>query len=235
MSHHEGTTNGAEVPHGEDETTVLELFGMQLKVKNRRIAEVLTMEAGDALASDIRNFLDADQVRRATETVERSPTEEEPDSQHGGDSTDRPGRAGLRARVESIAMALGFDVESGGIWESPTGVSVLTRVVEHDLSYAAATDLVDKVAGVLEAGGVPDATCLLVVDSQQSADIFKVAIRQRRLYDQVRTISLENLEAIRSLLNAGVIDHSRALVLLTPIANADVGEVLAIIRAAAHD
>lgn len=235
MSHDDRPANEADLPLDEDGTTVLELFGMRLNVKNRRIAEVLTMDAGDALGADVRHFLDPDQVRNATETAGQAAPDIILTPQTTREAADSHVRAELRGRVEGIATALGFDVEPGGLWESPTGVSIVARVVDRDLSYAAAIDFVDKVASVLQERGGPDTSVLFVVDSQQSADVFKVAIKQRRLYDQVRTISLQNLESIRSLLTAGAIDHSRALVLLTPIANVDVGEVLAIIRAASHD
>ena len=48
----------------------------------------------------------------------------------------------------------------------------------------------------------------------------------------MRTISMENLDELGSLMDDARLDHAQALVLLTPIENIDVGEVLSVIRAA---
>jgi hypothetical protein len=41
-------------PDQNGRTTVLEVFGMKLSVKNRRLAEILTMDAAEALGLDKR-------------------------------------------------------------------------------------------------------------------------------------------------------------------------------------
>ncbi len=235
MSDSEGPATTRDGAAEDPSTTVLELFGVRLKVKNPRLAEVLTMDAADALSTDVRQLLDPEQVRALRAEAGQAAPELVLTPQNGRDDVDARIRADMRARADAIGEALGFDAAPGGEWASPTGITVVTRVVERPLSYAAAIDFVDTIARVLEGRDAQDTTALFVVDSQRTADVFNVAIRQRRLYDHIRTISAENLEAIRSLFGSGALDHSRALVLLTPIANADVGEVLNIIRAAGSD
>ncbi len=222
----------SEGPETEEPATVLEIFGIELKVRNERLAEVLTMEASEALSTDMRELLDPDVAREVRAELSEALPDVVLAPANVRDESEAKARLELRSRADAVAEALGFDHQPGGMWRSPTGISIVTRVVEHPPSLASAVDLVDKLAGVLSDTGGPDASALLIVDSQQTADVCKVAIRQRRLYDVMRTISLENLETIRSLFVAGALDHPRALVLLSPLADIDVGEVLSIVRSA---
>ncbi len=215
-----------------DGVTVLDLFGIKLSVQNPRIAQILTMEAGEALTTDVRDLLDPAEVRADRSAATQAAPDVVMTPPTSRDAADSKLRADIRARADAIGEALGFETGPAGVWESPSGISIITRVVEHPLSFAAAADYVGKLSTVLEGRDNADTTALFIVDSQQTADVFKVAIRQRRLYDVARTISAENLETIRSLFGSAAIDHSRVLVLLTPMANADVGEVLNIIRSA---
>jgi hypothetical protein len=78
---------------------------------------------------------------------------------------------------------------------------------------------------------LPDTTTVLfVVADQNTADAFKVAIRLRKLHNLMRTISIDSLDEAASLWDAGHLDHRSMLVLLAPIANIDVGEMMAILR-----
>jgi hypothetical protein len=58
-----------------------------------------------------------------------------------------------------------------------------------------------------------------------------VAIQQRRLYHAMRTISIENLLDVERMYESGVLDHRQVVVLLAPVANIDVGEILAVLHA----
>ncbi|MDP2181090.1 MAG: hypothetical protein Q8K99_00780 [Actinomycetota bacterium] len=216
-----------------DGATVLDVFGVSLKVHNPRLAEILTMNAREALVTDVRDLADGSAVRAArAETVQAMPgvliSQPTP---HEAD--DARARGEMRQLVSGLGSALGFDVHPNGAWASPTGFTVVTRAVHRPVSLAAAADFIDKVEERRRADAGPDSSTLVVVDTQETADVFKVAIRQRRAYETVRTISLDNLRFARLLCNAEVVDHRAALALLTPAADVDVGELLSIVRSAA--
>ncbi len=220
---------------GEGRFSVLEVFGLKLEVSNPRIAELLTMDAKDALNTDLRELSGPgvpgsprDQLSEALPEAVISPS-----SPH--DEVQARMRREFRARTDRVGESLGFDVRADGTWVSPSGVAILTRAIERPLSLAAASHFVSEIASRREAVAGPDSTALFVVDTQQSADVFKVAIRHGRLYDVMRTVSIDNLERIAELLRVGEIDHSKAVVLLVPLANIDVGEVLAVIGAVADE
>ncbi|MDZ4065178.1 MAG: hypothetical protein U1E22_11005 [Coriobacteriia bacterium] len=216
-----------------DGATVLDVFGVSLKVHNPRLAEILTMDAREALASDVRDLADGSAVRAAqAETAQAlpdvliaQPTPHEADNARA--------RTEMRQIMNGLGSALGFDVRPDGVWISPTGFTVVTRAVHRPVSLAAAADFIDKVEKRRRTDASPDSSTLVVVDTQQTADVFKVAIRQRRAYETVRTISLDNLRFVRYLCSAEVVDHHAALALLTPAADVDVGELLSIVRSAA--
>lgn len=226
----------SDTPGGSDPDSsykVMELFGVELKVRNSRLADMLTMEATKALSTDVRQLLDPATIIEVRETLSEALPDcvIAPESLREHDVAKH--RHELRSRADGIAGKLGFDVAAGGVWQSPSGISIVTRVVDASPSFASAVDLAVKLSGVLSDQPGPDVSALLVVDSQQTVDVCKVAIRQRRLYDVMRTISIDNLETIRALFSAGAIDHARALVLLSPLADVDIGEVLSIVRSAA--
>ncbi|MRR12373.1 hypothetical protein EG835_07900 [bacterium] len=210
---------------GPNRFAVLDVFGITLEVSNPRLAELLTMDASDALTSDVRDLVVAD--RRAVaeglpDVVVSMP------SPH----TEALARARLefRKRADALGGALGFIVEHDGTWSSPTGIDIVTRTVERSLTVAAASHFVAEVSAVTDR--LPESTAVLfIVDDQQAADVFKVAIRQRRMHNLMRTVSLETLEEVSARHAAGRIDHRGVLVLLAPIANIDAGEILSVLRA----
>lgn len=210
---------------GSQRFAVLDVFGLKLEVSNPRLAELLTMDAKDALGSDVKGLVPSGPPQ-ATEPEVLLP----PHTPH--DEQDARMRREFRARVEEIGQVLGFTVSSDGLWTSPSGIAIVTRAMDKPVSLAAASHYVAEIAAHRESIPGPDATALFVVDSQQTADVFKVAIRQRRLYDLMRTISIDNLEDVRGMFEHHAVDHAQAVVLLVPITNIDVGEVLSIIRSA---
>lgn len=210
---------------GQGRFAVLDVFGITLEVSNPRLAELLTMDAADALTSDVRDLVVADG---------RAVAEGLPDvvvampSPH----TEALARARqeFRTRADALGDALGFSVESDGTWSSPTGIDILTRTVERSLTVAAAAHYVAEVVAVTDR--LPESTAVLfIVDDQQAADVFKVAIRQRRVHDLMRTISIDTLEEVAARHRAGRLDHRGVLVLLAPIADIDAGEILSVLRA----
>jgi hypothetical protein len=201
---------------------VLDVFGLTLEVSNPRLAELLTMDAADALTSDIRDLMIAD--RRAVsqalpDAVVALPT---PHSERADKA-----RREFRQLADALGLTLGFSVEADGTWSSPTGIDIVVRPVERSLTAAAAAHYVSEVATVTDR--LPDTTSVLfVVADQNTADAFKVAIRLRRLHNLMRTISIGSLEEASELWKAGRLDHRNVLVLLAQIANIDVGEMMAI-------
>lgn len=228
-----GESGAVEPSNEEDRFSVLEVFGLKLEVSNPRLAELLTMDARDALGTDVRDLVSSD----VSTPVDRAAVDEAMPDMVVAPTTpkmeeDARNRLAFRQRAEAIGTRLGFATRSDGLWTSPSGISVVTRAVDKDVSLAAATHFVGEVSSHREALAGPDSTALFIVDTQQTADVFKVAIRQRRLYQIMRTITLDNLEQIAALTDSGALDHDKALVLLVPLENIDVGEVLSVIRAA---
>lgn len=210
---------------------VLDVFGLKLEVSNPRIAELLTMDAKEFVTTDVRELsprsareLRAEAAQAAPDVVLVPPS--------ARDGLEAAQRIALRESVADVGTTLGFDAGPDGVWRSPTGLSIVTRAVDRAVSLAGASHFVTELMSRRNRASDADSTVLFVVDGQQSADVFKVAILQQRLYDQMRVVSLENLREIAALHESRLLDHARVLILLTPIANVDVGEVLSVIRAA---
>lgn len=200
---------------------VLEVFGITLEVSNPRLAELLTME----LTTDVRDLFTADSqavTEALPDQVVSMPT---PHSEALARA-----REEFRRQADELGEKLGFSVESDGTWASPTGIEVVTRTVERPLTVTAASHYVAEVAAVTDR--LPETTAVLfVVDGQQSADVFKVAIRQRRLHNLMRTVSMQSLVELAEHLSAGRLGHRGVLVLLAPIADIDAGEIMSVLRA----
>ncbi|KAF0208030.1 MAG: hypothetical protein FD171_1187 [Actinobacteria bacterium] len=217
----------------EGSRAVLNVFGLTLEVSNPRLAELLTMDARDALVTDVRELtLRSDNpAPTAAEVAEAIPgVVVSTPTPHDEDIIRM--RREFRVRVEGVGKALGFETHGDGLWVSPTGVHVLTRAVDRQLSLAAASHFVGEMNQLLESRDDRNETSVLfVVDDQQTADVFKVAIRQSRLHSQMRTASIENLEEMRAMIHRGALHHKQAVVLLTPVANIDVGEIISVLNA----
>lgn len=210
---------------------VLDVFGLKLEVSNPRLAELLTLDAGVALTSDVRSLRSPRDMREQRQAAEEALPDVVLAPPTARDEMDDRHRREFRGQVTRIGGALGFEASPDGMWRSPTGLTILTRGIDRPVSFAAASHFVSEIGAHRELLAGPDATALFIVDGQQSADVFKVAIRQGHLYNVMRVISVENLVEIERMLSVGVIDHSKSLVLLTPAANIDVGEILSVMRA----
>ncbi len=223
--------DGSTSAQGPDRVPVLEVFGIKLQVSNPRLAELLTMDAREALTTDVsslaRERLEAGEViaQAAPDAVVAVPT---PHAQF-----EDLARQEFRNDVGELGRRMGFETFPDGAWRAPGGVTLLVRAVEREVTLAAASHFVSEVAQHREITGGADATALFVVAEQGMADVFKVAIRQRRLYHVMRTITRDNLRAIVAFLDGGVLEQAHALVLLTPMQDIDAGEVVSVIRAAA--
>ncbi len=211
---------------------VLEVFGLKLEVSNPRFAELLTMDAKDALTRDVRDLGTPKAVRELREEAQEALPGVVLTPSTAKDDQDAALRRQFRARASAAGATLGFDARPDGVWDSPTGVTILTRAVDRPVSMAAASHYVSEISTHREQLAGPDAAVLFIVDGQQSADVFKVAIRQGHLYHVMRVIWLDHLEEIVRLQTSGAVDHAKAVILLAPVANIDVGEVLSVIRSA---
>lgn len=139
----------------------------------------------------------------------------------------------MRERVGKAGESLGFDVGPEGIWLSPTGVSIGTRLSERVLTPAAAVHFVDSVAGS-DAVDQGSAAVLFVVAHLESVSAFTVAIRHRGACGRVRVIALDDLERLGRLCCGDRITHQKAVALLAPSAGIDAG-VLASAVARAYE
>lgn len=222
----------------DDRFAVLNVFGLTLEVSNPRLAELLTMDAKSALTTDVRELgaSSGDEVRATmAEVAEALPdVVVAPQTPHSEENARV--RQEFRSRSEASGGALGFATHSDGLWLSDTGVGVLTRTVERPVSLAAATHFVDEMQ--VAHSQRPDrfeTSVLFVVDGQQTADVFKVAIRQRQLYHTMRTVTVDDLEVMAGMTRRGGLSHRDAVMLLAPVANIDVGEMLSVLGAQGAD
>src|SRR5574340_979251 len=213
-----------EDPGRRPRHAVLEVFGMTLEVSNPRLAELLTMDARDALTADVRDLLRQDHrsvAEAIPDVLVALPT---PRSE-----MDAQSRRAFRAHIDSLGSELGFTVELDGTWSSPVGIDVVTRVADRPFTAAAAAHYVREVATMTER--LPESTAVLyIVESQDSAESFKVAIRQRRMHHLMRTVALDRLEEIAAMHASGRLDHREVLILLAPIANIDIAEMMTMLR-----
>ncbi|MBN1192974.1 MAG: hypothetical protein JXA36_04715 [Coriobacteriia bacterium] len=209
----------------EQKFAVLEVFGVSLEVSNPRLAELLTMEASDAWTTYVRDMIAADRraIREALpDVLVATPT---PHSEE-----DNRMRLEFRKRADALGVRLGFEVESNGTWSSAYGIEIVTRTIERPLTVAAASHYVEQVTEVTDK--LPETGAVLyIVCGQETADVFKVAIRQRKKYNLMRTVSIDNLEEIASLVESEGLAHRDVLVLLAPIADIDVSEMMSVLHA----
>jgi hypothetical protein len=214
---------------------VLQVFGLELEVSNSRLADLLTMDAKDALTTDVRDLGAGERVSAvAAEAFEAAPDVVLAPTV-ARDAEEARVRQEFRAAVREVGEALSFDAGADGLWRSSEGVVILTRAIERPLSFAAAVHYVTELASRREAIAGSDSTALFVTVDQQTADVFKVAVRQRRLHGVMRTVSFDNLMELRSLHASGGLDHRQTVALLVPLVDIDVGEILSIVHASRAD
>lgn len=231
MDHTHPHTGDQGEPHAEPKTTVLEMFGVRLTVANPRLAEVLLMDAREALASDVRELAEPERVRERRAEAREALPDVIMAVQTPRDDDERRARALFRERVDSIGTALGFEVGPGGLWRSPAGITIAVRPVANDVSEAAAADFIAKLESA-RGGAQGFDSGLIVTGEQGDSDDFALAIRQAHLHSTMRTVSLANLERILGFLERGVLDHPRVVALLSPIFDADVGELVRLVTLA---
>lgn len=204
----------------EEGYEVLKLFGMRLKVKDRKIADLLTTNVHEDV-STFRQKLGQSaevEVEEAEEAVVEM--EEIASSEQFGD------------QIRRIGMNLGFDVGLGGIWRSSTGMAILLRRMFERPSFESAKAEVDNLSRQQKQIKTENAG-LFVTRDTVGCDILKAAIRSRNLYHLMRVISYENLCGLMQLKDSGYLKHRQVVTLMVPIDNVDVGELLNVVKAVA--
>lgn len=223
--------SGANVRHDvEEPATVLQVFGVEIKVRNPRLAEVLTRDLADSAprSSPERTREVVHEVAEALPDVivHTVTPRDEDQARH---------RIEVRARVETAGRGLGFEVRPSGVWVSPARSVIVTRVVDRTITPAAAADFLAKLDEALASGGARGASVLIVVDPAEAVETFATAVRQRRAHDHARVISLDDLEFLLLKHSQSAIDHEGVLALLTPIADIDVAALLDVVRSAVRE
>lgn len=206
----------------EEGYEVLELFGIKLKVKNPQLADLLTMEAKEALTSDISIL--SQKLHTPGEAAEEIIEEEIPLISEIESYDD------YRQAINTVGEKLGFDVGLGGLWKSPTNVYILIRAIKEDLEFEEAKKYVRELEGQ-QKKLTNENVGLFVVGSNLGCDMFKAAIRGLNLYNKMRVISYENLNQILQFKESGYLGHKEVATLMVPLDNVDVGELINVIKA----
>lgn len=202
---------------------VLELFGIKLRVKNKRIADLLTMDAKEALAEDITVL--GKKIGAALKS-EMAPINDLPSIGEIESYDD------YRGAINTIGERLKFDVGLGGLWKSPTGILMIIKAIHKDVGFDQAKKYATELSTQQDKITNENAG-LFVVGSNLSCDIFKAAIRSLNLYSKMRVVSYENLYQVLQLKESGYLKHREVVTLMVPLDNVDVGELLNVIKSAA--
>jgi hypothetical protein len=223
------TANETPDPTGaDDRSTVVEVFGIKLSVRNRRLAEILSMDAAEALGFESKapdraqaHVISSEVVTEAVPYAALSVASED-------DEAEARLRAQLRQRLEAIAGSLGFSVAQGGRWHSPSGLMLHTRIVSRPVSAAGAADMVGKLVALMDArpGGE---SVLLITLSGAVSDVFALAVRERGAHAVLRVASMDDLERLRAVSEGGAADHSAFLALLSPQAAVNAGAAISLL------
>lgn len=215
----------------EQRRTVLNVFGLTLEVSNPRLAELLTMDAREALTTDVREVFSGGVHDAEGETSAFAP----PDllsAQSPLSEREVSARRDSRERVADLGRRLGFSVRHDGSWVSPTGIVILVRDLAGTVTLAAAAHFVQELLNVVARSAEADSTCVLFVTrDRDAADVVKVAIRHARAYSVMRVATFADLDDLARLVESGSASHEQTLALVAPLAAVDVGEVLAVLRA----
>lgn len=219
----------SNVPRAPDErTTVLEVFGVKLAVKNRRLAEILTMDAAEALGLDKRHadedYMPAEQSQPdlLTEAVPDvhfpvTGAEEEAESRL---------RTQVRLRADTVASGLGFDVLPGGRWQPPAAPLIHTRILVRTPTPAAAAHMVAKLTEVVLSSAGSPASVLLIASDRAAVPPLLTAIDVRGLHTSFRIVTMSDLERLRDVCAGAPDPAAVAAAFLSPAGGVDVSLVL---------
>lgn len=225
-----GPTPADDASHRADTegSTVLEVFGVEIRVRNPRLAEVLTRDLVEvhSPSHDAQRAVEgAGNVHEPLPDTMVNPSTPRTDEEARN-------RSDLRSRVEIAGRGLGFEVRPSGVWVSPSKAVIVTRMLDRAATLAAASDFIAKLDDALAKGGAQGAAVLVIVGSPSIAGEFVAAVRQRRAHDHVRVISVDDLEFLLLKHAQGAVDHQGVIAVLTAVADIDVGVLLNVVRSA---
>jgi len=205
----------------DDGYEVLKVFGLKLKVKDPKIADLLTTDVKEDVAT-FRSKLGASETEES----------EDADKQHvlPPEEIDSPER--FQEEINLLGRRLEFDVGLREIWRSSTGIAVVLKPVFSRLGFESAKEEVDRLAKKL-AQIKNEKAGLFITRDAIACDIIKAAIRSTNLYHIMRVVSYENLYELLQLKESGYLKHRQVVTLMVPLSNVDVGELLNIIKAVA--
>ncbi|MBW6468209.1 MAG: hypothetical protein K0B85_03515 [Coriobacteriia bacterium] len=220
-----GVGGTSDEPVTDGRSTVVEVFGVKLSVKNRRLAEILSMDAAEALGFEGKSPKVQDHDLETHVVNEAAPfavvAAPGPD-----DAAEAQRRTELRHHVEAIAASLGFTVAAGGKWHSPSGQTLHARIVSRAVSAAAAADTVAKLVGLMKDRPAGESVVLITHDRQAAATFIGV-IRDRQAHAAFRVVSVEDLEVLGAMSDSARADHATFIALLSPQAAVDIGPAIA--------
>lgn len=211
--------NGKNDSKTDDGFEVLKVFGLKLKVKDSKIADLLTTDVKEDV-STFREKLQSHDEAATSETVELATVDEI-------DSHEK-----FQEAINIIGNRLEFDVGWGGIWRSPTGVAILLKPIFDHPSLESAKQDADDLSHQQSQIKTENAALFVTRDSV-ACDILKAAIRSKNLYHLMRVVSYENLYGLLQLKDSGYLKHRQVVTLMVPLDNVDVGELLNIVKAVA--
>jgi len=199
----------------DDGYEVLKIFGMKLKVKDPKIADLLTTDVTEDV-STFSSKIKGDKDQEVAEEGMRPP--EEIDTQES-----------FQKAINDIGSKLGFDVGLGGIWRSSTGMAIIIKPLFESPSFDSAKTAVTALARQQKQIRTEN-TGLFVANDRAGCDIVKAAIRSNDLYHLMRVVSYENLCELVDLKEGGYLNHRQVVTLMVPLDNVDVGELLNIVK-----
>jgi len=217
-----GATNGTD-----ERTTVLEVFGLKLSVKNRRLAEILTMDAAEALGFDRKLPEDAHGAAERPEhelIVEALPEVLLPVG--GVEDDESRVRTDVREQADALVTGLGFDVLPGGRWQPPGAPLIHTRILVRTPTPAAAAHMVEKLADAVLGRSGSGESVLLVTSTPDAVPPLLTALDARGLQGSFRIVTVDDLERLAALCRRSPVPAAAAAAFLSPAAGVDVGLAL---------
>ncbi|HEY3318218.1 MAG TPA: hypothetical protein VGK50_07335 [Coriobacteriia bacterium] len=202
-----------------DRYTVLRVWGLELKVSDPWLFELLTMDAKRALAMDVRDLRSPDRIREARAEAAEAAPDVVLAPRLGRCEAEQKRRHAFHEEVRAIGVELGFEAGADGSWRSPEGDAFLVRCVARPVSVAAACHYVGEIDARRAALGGAGASVVFVVDGERTAEAFEMAIRRQGPSSSMRSVSLATLRGIRDLRVAHGLDRCEASELLAPVAN----------------
>lgn len=212
-------------PEPQKEPTVIDVFGIKINVKNRGLAQLLSMEAKDVLTGEW------EVSRRNLEHT---------DSEHIAEQipsiTDIEWGKQYIELSKLMAKRLGFRIKND-IWRATTGRNILAKVVLGTMDLDEASVKVDELAKELASQQETlkeSVTGLFIVQDVPYLGVFLAAIQRKQLFQRISVMAFEDLRQLVWLYEHRHVDHQGTVSLLLPLANMDTNQFLKLLSKAAQ-